>query len=133
MSPSTAALNAKPSREWLVKRINQLNIARQANLDADGLTYFASALSGFSQAALDEAIGELERESVEDYKSRFPDLRTLQDRCRRATHKAERRPLPDCKLCENMRMSVKRREDGSTFAVDCECVLTWRKSKAVTA
>lgn len=86
-----------------MKRLTQLSVARQANASGETLSYFASALWGFSEAALDLAIEQLSEEPVKDYQTRWPEVGKFQQACRDAEQQL-RQPAarkPYCAECEN--------------------------------
>lgn len=63
----------------------------------------------------------------------FPQPHEVSAKCRElmANDRAQflkNHPIGDCKICDNQRAVVIRRDDGSTRAVDCECLKAWKRS-----
>ncbi len=100
---STSGRSAKPSKSWLAKRLTRLSMARQANVSGETLSFFASALSGFSEAAIEMACEELALASIGEYQTRWPELGKFEQACREAELKlrAPSKRKPYCVECEN--------------------------------
>lgn len=92
----------------------------------ENLAHYAGALMGFSREAIEGACYELEREEVEPYKPRFPELGVMIARCRLQQMKITPHVWIPCDKCEGMGWdleSVRQRR-----AERCECWLAWKRS-----
>ena len=145
---NTSGPNAKPSKSWLAKRLMQLSMARQANVSGETLSFFASALSGFSEAAIEIACEELAGAAIGEYQTRWLELGKFQQACREAESKL-RSPCarkPYCAECENdygmvyfdkeyrgnrlRGAALASSKPGERFAYRCACHGSYRQPRA---
>lgn len=145
---NTSERSGKPSKSWLVKRLTQLSMARQANVSGETLSFFASALSGFSEAAIEMACEELAGAAIGEYQTRWPELGKFEQACREAEWKlrAPNERKPYCVECEDAYgmlyfdkeyrgnrlrgADIALAKPQDRFAHRCSCGGTYRRDRA---
>ena len=85
-----------------MNRISVMGELRSAMIP-ENLNAYVSALSGFSQQAIEKACVELEQSPIADYEPRFPALGRMVETCRKAQISFQRdsRPRYFCADCES--------------------------------
>lgn len=115
----TNALHAKPSKAWLIERLETVASLRGALLP-EKVAAYASALTGFSQRAIESACTHFEQEEpVDPKKPWFPPLPAMMEACRRGEIGAKNIQRAHCSNCDDMGMVVVQRESGGTCAKPC--------------
>lgn len=89
----------KPLKQWIVNRLSDLGIACQAQPDAKTLGYYASSLSGFSEAQINKGCEALENEVRKGNRTFYPTLAELKEVCRTAGV----RVWEPCSTCDSQR------------------------------
>src|SRR5271154_2099171 len=83
MKRTISALSEKPSAAWTIARLAQLADLRRGPLP-ESIKAYASAISGFSKAAIEKACTTLESRERIDFEPAVPELARMLELCRKA-------------------------------------------------
>ena len=140
-APTQIALPPKQHSRECMALMMGLAEARGGSYSSEGYEIYTRALAKFDLRDVKTAVAEIAEEprrlrkvgEAEWLDPAIPELGEVIARVRAAERRRTVVPIPHCGVCDDQRLVVKRRENGTFYAADCECLKAWRKRKLEAA